>query len=104
MGLFSRHDDGDESLAIRFSLCARKDKGRKGEIGIGVNEKVDRGIRREKTLHNPDALAFRIAKYIANTIRYRYRASVSERFLHFNRIAIHMYDLYRSPYDSNRIV
>jgi hypothetical protein len=35
------------SLAIRFSL-PQKGEGKKGEIGIGVNEKVDRGIRREK--------------------------------------------------------
>jgi hypothetical protein len=92
------------SLAIRFSLRMRKDEGRKDEIGIEVKEKVDRGIRREKALHNPDAQHSESQNYITNTIRYRYHASVSERFSRFTRIAIHRYDLYRSPYDSYRIV
>jgi hypothetical protein len=56
------------SLAIRFSLHTRKGEGRKGEIGIGVNEKVDRGIRREKVLHNPDAQHSESQNCIANTI------------------------------------
>jgi hypothetical protein len=56
------------SLAIRFSLHTRKGEGRKGEIGIGVNEKVDQGIRREKVLHNPDAQHSESQNCIANTI------------------------------------
>jgi hypothetical protein len=91
------------SLAIRFSLRAKRWRKKRRNWDQG-KQKGQSGYKEGKGEINPDAQHSESQNYIANTIRYMYRASVSERFSRFIGIAIHRYDLYRSPYDSYRIV